>query len=92
MFDQNRIGCLNSKFAMITAHEKIRHSLTRKKGVRLRHLQIRGRDTIRGGPLDIKNRAGETEKKKFVHQKSLKKKILLNRENYKLTGPIRGTV
>ena len=47
-----------------------------------------------GGGGKSKNRAGGTEKK-FVHQKSLKKKFvqrLFNRENYKLTGPIRGTV
>ena len=39
-----------------------------------------------------KNRAGETEK--FEHQKSLEKKIRAEtfRENYELTGPIRGTV
>jgi hypothetical protein len=49
---------------------------------------------IRGGPLEKwwgvgkqKNRAGETERKTFVHQESLEKKFvqrLFNRENYKL--------
>ena len=47
-----------------------------------------------GGKSKNKYRAGE-QKKKFVHQKCLKKKIraeTFQRENYKLTGPIRGTV
>ena len=44
MFDQYGIGCLNAKFTMITAHEKIRHSLTREKGVCLGYLEIRRRD------------------------------------------------
>ncbi len=44
MFDQYGIGCLNAKFTMITAHEKIRYSLTREKGVCLGYLEIRRRD------------------------------------------------
>ena len=47
-----------------------------------------------GGEAKIKIEQGKQKEKKFVHQKSLKKKFvrrLFNRENYKLTGPIRGT-
>jgi hypothetical protein len=47
-----------------------------------------------GGGSKNKNRAEETEKKIRAPEKFEKKIVqrLLNRENYKLTEPIRGTV
>jgi hypothetical protein len=47
-----------------------------------------------GAKAKIKIEQGK-QKKEFVHQKSLKKKFeqrLFNREKYKLTRPISGTV
>ena len=46
MFYEDRVGCLDAKFAVVTAHEKVRDSLTGKKGVCLRHLEYNEKEDL----------------------------------------------